>query len=182
MIFNSTPLAGAYVIDVEPIADDRGFFARSFCKDEFDAHGLSSHLVQCNISYNKTRGTLRGMHFQAPPHSEAKLIRCTHGEIFDVVVDLREGSKTFAEWFGVELTAENRKALYVPEGFAHGYLTMTDNAEVSYQVSEFYNPLCESGISWNDSRVNIAWPIQPVLISEKDRGHMPIKPLSIHRG
>lgn len=177
MKFVEINLKGAYVIEPELKSDERGFFARTFCKHEFDEHGLNSNLVQCNISYNKTRGTLRGMHFQHSPNAEAKLVRCTQGAVFDVIVDLRENSKTFAKWVGVELSAENRKAVYVPEGFAHGYLTLTDNAEVSYQVSEFYSPKCESGINWNDTSVNIQWPFQPVLVSEKDQNHMPMKAL-----
>ena len=171
MKFVETELGGALIIRPEPARDSRGFFARVFCQREFESHGLNSHLVQCNISFNREKDTLRGMHYQVAPHREAKLIRCTGGAIFDVIVDLRSGSPTCRKWLGVELSAENRTMLYVPEGFAHGYLTLTDNAEVFYQVSEFYAPACERGLRWNDSAFGIRWPAQPRIISDKDAGH-----------
>src|SRR5688572_1245749 len=145
MRFTETKLAGAFLLDIEPREDERGFFARTFCRREFTAHGLSPAVVQCNSSYNHARGTLRGMHYQLPPAAEAKLVRCIRGAIYDVIVDLRPGSATYLEHVGVELTADNRRQLYVPELFAHGYLTLTDGAEVAYQVSEFYAPGAERG-------------------------------------
>ena len=140
MIFEETKLRGAFVIVPERIEDERGFFARTFCRREFEAHGLNPDLVQCNISFNKAKGTLRGMHYQIAPHAEAKLVRCTAGAIYDVVIDLRPESKTFRQWFGAELTAENRNMLYVPEGFAHGFQTLADESEVSYHHSAFFSP------------------------------------------
>src|SRR5712664_662481 len=149
MRFIPTQLAGAYLIEPEPISDDRGFFARTYCRNEFAKMGLNSNLVQCNISYNKVRGTLRGMHYQKAPRAEAKLVRCTQGSIYDVIVDLRSDSKTFTQWFGVELTAENRKALYVPEGYAHGFITLKDDTEVLYQMSEFFYSEYAAGVRWD---------------------------------
>ena len=171
MIFTPTPLAGAYLIEPEPISDERGFFARTWCRDEFANKGLNPNLVQCNISYNKVRGTLRGMHYQKAPHAEAKLVRCTQGSIYDVIVDLRNDSKTFTLWFGVEITAENRKALYVPVGFAHGFITLQDDTEVLYQMSEFYYADCATGVRWNDAAFAITWPIDVKVISERDRAY-----------
>jgi len=170
MIFSEIKLKGAYIIEPERLKDTRGFFARTWCKKEFDAHGLNSSLVQCNISFNKKRGTLRGMHYQLPPHEEAKLVRCTMGVIFDVIIDLRPNSDTYLEWIGVELTAENRKMLYVPEEFAHGYQTLIQNTEVFYQVSQFYSQEFEGGVRWNDPSFGIEWPItEKIIVSEKDR-------------
>ena len=171
MKFCETPLKGAYIVEIEPRADDRGFFARSFCRQEFEAQGLNPAVAQCNISFNPKAGTLRGMHYQAEPFREVKLVRCTIGAIYDAVIDLRSGSATYRRWFGVELTADNRRALYVPEGFAHGYLTLTDNTEVFYQVSEFYSPGHERGIRWNDPAFGIKWPKDPIVISPKDASH-----------
>ena len=168
MIFTETKLKGAYIIDIEPIEDDRGFFARSWCRNEFIKHGLNPDLVQCNISYNKLKGTLRGMHYQATPHQEAKLVRCTKGAIYDVIVDLREDSKTFRQWVGVELSTENRRMLYVPGGFAHGFQTIEDDVEVFYQMSEFYFSEFSRGIRWDDPDIGIEWPIQKVILSERD--------------
>jgi dTDP-4-dehydrorhamnose 3,5-epimerase len=176
MKFVETELSGAFIIRLEPARDSRGFFARAFCQREFESHGLNPHLVQCNISFNPEKGTLRGMHYQVAPHSEAKLVRCTSGAIFDVIVDLRSGSPTCRKWLGVELSAENRTMLYVPDGFAHGYLTLTDNAEVFYQVSEFYAPACERGLRWNDSAFGIRWPAPPRVISDKDGRHPDFAP------
>jgi dTDP-4-dehydrorhamnose 3,5-epimerase len=169
MIFTKTKLADAYLIDVEPHEDERGFFARAWCEQEFAEHGLETKVVQCNVSYNRLRGTLRGMHFQAPPHEEVKLVRCTRGAIYDVIVDLRPDSPTFKQWLGVELTADNRRVLYVPKGFAHGYQTLTDDSEVFYQVSEFYTPSAEGGVRWNDPAFGIEWPEpERALLSNRD--------------
>ena len=171
MLFKKTKLKGAYIIEPERLEDTRGFFARAWCKNEFKAHGLYSRLVQCNISFNKKRGTLRGMHYQLSPYEEAKLVRCTMGAIYDVIIDLRPDSATYLEWLGVELTADNRNMLYVPETFAHGYQTLTHNTEVFYQVSQFYSQEFESGVRWNDPAFGIEWPeTKNVIVSEKDRG------------
>jgi len=172
MIFQPVQLAGAYVIDLERIEDDRGFFARAWCQREFEQQGLESRLVQCNLSQNHTTGTLRGMHYQVAPHKEAKLVRCVKGRIFDVIVDLRPGSSTYLQWFGVELSADNHRMLYVPEGFAHGYQTLEADTEVFYQVSEFYSPGSEQGLRWDDPAIAIDWPLAPEIISQKDR-HYP---------
>jgi dTDP-4-dehydrorhamnose 3,5-epimerase len=171
MRFQATALEGAYLIEIEPRADERGFFARSFCRHEFEAHGLNPAVAQCNISFNASARTLRGMHYQAEPFREVKVVRCTNGAIYDAVIDLRPDSATYRRWFGAELTADNRKALYVPEGFAHGYLTLTENTEVFYQVSEFYSPGHECGIRWNDPAFGIKWPTAPLVISPKDASH-----------
>lgn len=168
MIFTETKLKGAFIIEIEPREDDRGFFARSWCMDEFEAHGLNSRLVQCNISFNKTRGTLRGMHYQSAPFAEAKLVRCTMGAIQDVIIDLRPASPTFKQWVSVELTAENRCALYIPEDFAHGFLTLEDNTEVFYQMSEFYHPEYARGVKWNDPAFGVIWTNINPIVSERD--------------
>ena len=146
MIFTETRLAGAYLIEPERIEDERGFFARTWCRDEFERHGLNPRLVQCNVSYNARRGTLRGMHYQAKPHEEAKLVRCTRGAIYDVIVDLRPDSPTYRQWVAAELTAENRRMLYIPEGFAHGFQTLADETEVFYQMSELFHPESARGV------------------------------------
>lgn len=171
MKFTETPLQGAYLITPELLEDERGFFARSFCRHEFADHGLNVDFVQCNISFNKMKGTLRGMHYQLSPHEEVKLVRCTAGAIYDVIIDLRAESPTFMKWFAVELTIEKYQHLYVPKGFGHGYQTMKDRTEVSYQVSSFYTPSSERGIRWNDPTFGIAWPLSVSLISEKDAAH-----------
>ena len=171
MQFIPTIFAGAYLIEPTRISDERGFFARTWCRNEFAAKGLNPNLVQCNISYNKLRGTLRGMHFQKAPYEEAKLIRCTRGALYDVIIDLRHDSLTFTKWFGVELTAENRKALYVPEGFAHGFLTLQDSTEALYQMSEFFHSECAAGVRWNDPLFSISWPSAVQVISERDRDY-----------
>ena len=169
MIFTETKLAGAFLVDLERREDERGYFARAWCSDEFAERGLSADVVQCNISYNERRATLRGMHFQAAPHAEAKVIRCTRGAIYDVIVDLRPDSATHARWVGVELSAENGRALYVPEGFAHGYQTLVDATETYYQVSERYTPSAEGGVRWDDAAFGIEWPYpEPSVISPKD--------------
>lgn len=169
MIFTETRLPGAYVIEPQLLQDERGFFARSWCQREFEAHGLTSKVVQANLSYNRRKGTLRGMHYQLAPHEEAKLVRCTRGAILDVIVDVRPASSTAGQWIGVELTAENHRMLYVPEGFAHGFQTLADDTEVTYQVTEFYTPGAERGIRYDDSALAIEWPLEVTMISEKDR-------------
>jgi dTDP-4-dehydrorhamnose 3,5-epimerase len=169
MLFVQSPLPGAFTLELEERSDARGFFARSFCMTEFEAHGLKPVVAQCNLSYNHRRGTLRGMHYQLPPAAEAKLVRCTRGAIYDVIVDLRPESATYMQHFGVELTEDNRRALYVPEMFAHGYLALTDGAEVTYQVSEAYTPGCERGLRFDDPALKIEWPIPVAVISDKDR-------------
>ncbi len=169
MLFTETYLKGAYLLDVERRQDERGFFGRSWCQEEFEAHGLDPQVVQCNISYNEMRGTLRGMHYQAAPYEEAKLVRCTMGTLYDVIIDLRPDSPTFTHWLAVELTAENRRALYIPKGFAHGFQTLSDHTEVFYQMSEFYHTEAARGLRWNDQAFGIEWPIQELIISERDR-------------
>ena len=169
MIFTPTKLPGSFIIEPEKLEDDRGFFARSWCEREFAAHGLNARLVQCDISFSKRRGTLRGMHYQLSPFEEAKLVRCTSGSIYDAIIDLRPGSSTFKKHIGLVLTAENHKILYVPEGFAHGFLTMEDNTEVFYQMSEFHSPEHARGVRWNDPAFGISWPLVPTTMSDRDR-------------
>lgn len=170
MRFLETRLPGAYVVEPQPIEDERGFFARAWCEREFGEQNLASRMVQRNISGNRKRGTLRGLHYQTAPHEEAKLVGCTRGAVYDVIVDLRPGSATRGKWLGVELTADNRRMLYVPGGFAHGYQTLADDTEVAYQVSAFYAPDVERGIRWDDPAFGIEWPItDDVVLSEKDR-------------
>lgn len=168
MIFTETPLKEAYIIELERIEDERGFFARSWCVREFEEHGLNPNLVQCNISFNKKKGTLHGMHYQVAPHEEAKLVRCTKGALYDVIIDLRPDSPTFKRWFGVELTAENRKALYISEGFAHGFQTLEDSTEVFYQMSEFYHPESALGVRYDDPAFGIRLPLPVTAVSKKD--------------
>jgi dTDP-4-dehydrorhamnose 3,5-epimerase len=170
MIFTETKLKGAYLIDLDKHEDERGFFARAWCIDEFGKHGLSQRIVQCNISFNKKRGTLRGMHFQDAPYEETKLVHCTRGALYDVIIDLRSDSPTFKEWFSVELTAQNYRALYVPKGIAHGFQTLVNNTEVFYQMGEFFHPESARGIRWDDPAFGIKWPLtDSLIISEKDR-------------
>jgi dTDP-4-dehydrorhamnose 3,5-epimerase len=169
MIFTETPLAGAHLIDLEKRGDDRGFFARAFCVREFADHGLATNMIQANNSLSSQKGTLRGMHYQLAPKAETKLVRCLRGALHDVILDLRLGSPTFGQSFGADLTAENRRMMYVPKGFAHGFITLANDTEAYYLVDEFYAPECERGVRWNDSRFSILWPIQPVVISEKDQ-------------
>lgn len=171
MTFTETGLKGAYIVGVEPIEDERGFFARSFCLKEFGAHGLKAEVAQCNVSFNKKKGTLRGMHFQLPPKAEAKLVRCTRGSIYDVIIDLRPDSRTFCRWEAVELTEHNYTSLYIPEGFAHGFQTLLEDTEVFYQMFEFYSPECSSGVRWDDPAFGIKWPIEDLTISERDAGY-----------
>jgi dTDP-4-dehydrorhamnose 3,5-epimerase len=176
MIFNETPLAGAYVIDLEKRGDDRGFFARAFCEREFGSKGLATRFVQVNTSLSAQRGTLRGMHYQLAPKAETKLVRCIRGALYDVVLDLRRESPTFGRSFGAELSADNRRMMYVPKGFAHGFVTLTDAAEAFYFVDEFYAPELERGVRWDDPRFTIEWPLKPVVLSEKDSGHRDFDP------
>jgi dTDP-4-dehydrorhamnose 3,5-epimerase len=179
MIFTETKLPGAYIIDLELREDSRGAFARTFCAKEFEAHGLKPIVAQCNLSYNYKAGTIRGMHYQVAPACETKLVRCTKGAIYDVIIDLRPGSPTYMQHIGVELTADNHRALYVPELFAHGYLALTDGAEVFYQVGEFYTPGYERGIRYDDPAFEIAWPIPITVISDKDATWAPFQPISV---
>jgi dTDP-4-dehydrorhamnose 3,5-epimerase len=169
MIFNASTLEGAYVIALEPMEDSRGFFARSFCVEEFEAHGLNPRVAQCNVSFNRRKGTLRGMHWQVHPRAEAKLVRVTRGAIHDVIVDLRHGSPTHLKPFGVDLTAENGWMLYIPEGFAHGFQTLAENTEVFYQMSELYAPEHARGARWNDEAFGIQWPLPDRIMSDRDQ-------------
>jgi dTDP-4-dehydrorhamnose 3,5-epimerase len=169
MIFTETTLQGAYIIDLEKKEDERGFYARGFCRNEFESMNLKSDIAQANIIYTKEMATLRGLHLQLPPYEETKLVRCTKGSIFDVIIDLRPGSVTYMKHFGIDLTADNFKMVYVPEGFAHGYLTLENDTHVAYHVTEFYTPGFEKGIRWNDPAFNIEWPLQPQIISAKDK-------------
>ena len=171
MKFVETKLKGAYVIEIELISDNRGFFARSWCQKEFSDQGLNPNLVQSNISFNLKKGTLRGMHYQAKPHEEAKLVRCTRGSIYDVIIDIRPDSSTFKSWVAVELSAENRKMLYIPEGFSHGFQTLEDNTEVFYQMSESYFPEYSTGVRWNDLAFDIQFPLEITSISQKDQAY-----------
>lgn len=169
MRFTPTALLPACVVDLEPHEDARGWFARSWCQREFAANGLNSHLAQCNISRNNLRGTLRGMHYQAAPHAEAKLVRCTGGAIFDVIIDLRPDSPTYCQHFGMVLSADNGRALYVPEGFAHGFLTLAEKSDVLYQMSQFFEPAAARGVRWNDPAFGISWPEPVKIMSDRDR-------------
>ena len=169
IVFTETKVKGAFVIELEKRADRRGFFARTYCEREFSLHGLSSRFVQCSTSFSTRRGTLRGMHFQIAPSEETKLIRCTRGAIYDVIIDLRRDSRTFKQYFAAELSAENGKMLYVPQGFAHGFQTLEDGTEVFYQMSEFYNPESARGVRWNDPAFQIAWPAEVEVISDRDQ-------------
>lgn len=170
MIFTETELKGAYTIEPEPVADERGFFARTFCAQDFAQRGLAAGMAQCSASFNSRRGTLRGLHFQAAPHAEEKLVRVTMGAIFDVIVDLRDGSPTYGRWIGQELSADNRRMFYIPKGFAHGFQTLQDKSEVFYQISTFYEPASARGVRWNDPAIGIDWPdAANAIISERDR-------------
>jgi len=174
MNFIETKLDGAYVIDLEPIKDERGFFARAWCKREFEEQGLVTNFVQANISFNEKAGTLRGMHYQIAPHEEIKLIRCTRGAIYDVIIDLRPGSKTFKKWISVELSAENYRMVYIPKGFAHGFQTLCDASEMYYLHSEYYAPNASAGVRWDDPEFGIDWPeIEQRVISNKDTNWPP---------
>ncbi len=176
MKFTPTPLAGAYLVDLEKRGDDRGFFARVFCEREFADHGLPTDYVQVNNSLSADKGTLRGMHYQLAPHAETKVVRCVRGALWDCLVDLRPDSPTFKQWYGAELSAENRSMMVVPKGFAHGFITLTDDAEAFYFVDEFYAPEHERGVRWNDPEFGIEWPIEPVVLSDKDANQRDFDP------
>jgi dTDP-4-dehydrorhamnose 3,5-epimerase len=176
MLFTQTGLQNSFIIEPERLEDERGFFARTWCQQEFSDRGLDSRLAQCSISFNHKKGTLRGMHFQLPPFAETKLVRCTQGAIFDVAIDLRQDSGTFLQWVGVELTAENHKALYIPKGFAHGFQTLADNTEVFYQISEVYAPEYARGVRWDDPIFKITWPEPVCIISDRDRNYQNYSP------
>jgi dTDP-4-dehydrorhamnose 3,5-epimerase len=169
MIFTRTKLRDAFIVEPERLEDERGFFARTWCQQQFAARGLNHKMVQCNISFNKKKGTLRGMHYQISPYEEAKLVRCIKGAIYDAIIDLRPHSPSFKQWLGVELTEDNRKMLYIPEGFAHGYLTLEDDTEIFYQVSEVYAPEVARGVRWDDPAFDISWPIDVRVILERDQ-------------
>jgi len=181
MIFSETKLKGAYTIEIEKLKDNRGFFARAWCRKEFAGHGLTSRVVQTNISFNIKKGTLRGMHYQIAPYEESKLVRCTAGAIYDVIIDLRPDCPTYLQWVGVELTADNHKMLFVPENFAHGFQTLQDNTEVTYQVTQFYTPGSERGIRWDDKAINIEWPEDAAVISDKDKNWPDFTPQLLSR-
>ena len=169
MTFAEAALPGAWIIDLQRIEDERGFFARGWCRKEFEAHGLNPDLVQLNVAFNLRRGTVRGMHFQRPPWEEAKLVRCIRGAIFDVIVDLRPNSPARGRWLGVELTQDNRRMLYLPEGFAHGYQTLADDTEIQYQTSQFYAPESATGVRFDDPALGIQWPLPVSVVSDQDR-------------
>jgi dTDP-4-dehydrorhamnose 3,5-epimerase len=169
MIFNPSILAGAFTIDVQPFQDSRGFFTRTFCENEFAQHNLIQHFVQANHSGTHGKGVIRGMHFQRAPFCEVKLVKCVQGTIFDVIIDVRAGSSTFLQWFGAELTAENKRMMYVPAGFAHGFQSLSDYSEITYMVSSVYNKESEGGVRYNDPKVNIQWPLPVSLVSDKDQ-------------
>lgn len=171
MKFTKTQIEGVYLIDLQPHGDERGFFARMFCKDEFARHGLNTDFVQANTSFSATKGTLRGMHYQHYPHAEAKLVKCIQGALYDVVLDLREDSDTFGQHQAFELTAENRSMVYIPEGCAHGFMTLEKNTEIMYLVSAFYAPDAESGVRFDDAQFNIPWPMKPGEMSAKDKNY-----------
>ena len=170
MKFKETKLKGAYVIEPEKLEDERGYFARAWCQQEFLKNGLDVGLVQCNVSYSPRKGTLRGMHYQDPPHAETKLVRCTRGALYDVIVDLRPDSETFLQWTGFELTPDNGRVMYVPKGFAHGFQTLEEHSMAFYQVSEFYARDYCRGVCWNDPQLNINWPFEVTVISKQDQG------------
>ncbi len=171
MIFKETKLQGAFIIELEMLIDERGAFARTFCCRDFENHGLNGNVSQCSISLNTKKNTLRGMHYQKKPYAEAKLVLCSRGFIYDVIVDLRYDSSTFKEWTSIEISAENRKMVYVPEGFAHGFQTLTDNVEVIYQMSQFYSPSHADGFRWDDPSFRIDWPSKDLVISLKDQNY-----------
>jgi len=171
MKFVKTPLQGVFILELEKIEDDRGFFARSFCQEEFTSHNLDPVIKQCNISYNKHKGTIRGMHFQRAPYQEAKVVSCISGSIYDVIIDLRKDSPTYCQWYGIELKANEYKSLYIPEGFAHGFQTLEPETLIHYQISEFYKPDYAEGVRWNDPVFNIQWPVKITSISEKDKNY-----------
>jgi dTDP-4-dehydrorhamnose 3,5-epimerase len=168
MNFQPLSLAGSCLIEPEALTDERGFLARTFCSRAFAENGLNDNLRQCSISFNSIKHTLRGMHYQLPPHEEAKLVRCTQGAAFHVIVDLRDDSKTYLEWTSVELNSDSRHLLYVPEGMAHGFITLADSTEIFYQMSEYYSPENAAGVRWDDPAFSVAWPVDPAIISDRD--------------
>tara|TARA_Y100001980_G_C14544680_1_gene323893 strand:- start:375 stop:923 length:549 start_codon:yes stop_codon:yes gene_type:complete len=180
MKFFKTPLDGAYIIELEKLEDNRGFFSRLYCSKEFNNHNLNNTFVQVNNSLSKNKGTLRGIHYQKSPMAESKLVRCISGGLYDVIVDLRANSKTYKHWFGITLSNENRKMIFVPEGFGHAFLTLEDNTEAIYFVSQYYSPKHESGLIWNDKEIGIQWPIKPLFVSDKDKNN-PSFDSSIHK-
>ena len=176
MIWTELALAGAFLIEPERLEDERGFFARTWSRDEFAARGLATEMAQCNISFSARKGTLRGLHYQAAPHEEVKLVRCTSGALYDVILDLRTGSPTWGQWAAAELSAENRRTLYVPQGFAHGFQTLAEATEASYQVSEYHHPESERGVRWDDPAFGVRWPLGVTVISARDRTRADFKP------
>ncbi len=178
MIFTKTKLPDIVLIDIDRKQDERGFFGRTFCRQELVSQGIDFNIAQSNLSYNKTKGTLRGMHMQLAPFKEAKLVQCIRGSIYDVVIDMRKESATYCQWLGTELSEKNKTILYIPEGFAHGFITLENDTEVSYQMSEFYKPGYEKGLLWNDPFFNISWPIAPVVMSDKDKTYSLFQPES----
>lgn len=179
MRIESTRLAGLCVVELERLEDERGFFARSFCAEAFREHGLAPAVAQCNVSFNRHAATLRGMHMQIAPHAEAKLVRATRGRVFDVALDLRPDSATFRQWLGFELSAANHRALYLPEGFAHGFVSLEDESELLYQMSCAYAPECQRGFRWDDPAFGIDWPVAPRHLSPRDRSHSDFDPSSL---
>jgi dTDP-4-dehydrorhamnose 3,5-epimerase len=176
VLFHETPLAGAYIVELEKRGDERGFFARVFCRDAFEKVGLTTRLVQVNTSLSADEGTLRGMHYQLAPHAETKIVRCIHGAMWDCILDLRPNSPTFGKWFAETLTPENRRMMYVPKGFGHGFVTLEPSTEAFYFVDEFYHPESERGVRWNDPKFGIDWPVEPHVISAKDASHRDFDP------
>jgi dTDP-4-dehydrorhamnose 3,5-epimerase len=179
MIFTACPIAGAWLVEVERAADERGFFGRTHCVAEFTARGLAGVFRQSSISFNQRRATLRGMHYQARPHAETKLVRCTAGAVYDAIVDIRPSSATFQRWFGTELTAGNRRALYIPEGVAHGFISLSDETELLYMISTEYVPESARGFRWNDAAIGIEWPMAPAVISARDAGLPAFDPVAV---
>jgi dTDP-4-dehydrorhamnose 3,5-epimerase len=179
VIFTETPLPGAFVIEPERLDDPRGFFARTWCEREFRARGLETRVAQCSVSFNRRKGTLRGMHYQAPPAAETKIVRCTRGAMYDVIIDLRPDSPAFTHHFAVVLTPDNRTMLYVPAGFAHGFQTLEDDTEVAYQISEFHAPEHARGVRWDDPAFGIAWPDADRIIIDRDRGYPDFRPAAL---
>lgn len=175
MKFSPTTIPQAWVIELEPITDNRGFFARFFCRQAFLDHGIVFDIAQSNISYNTNRGILRGMHYQSEPHAEAKIVRCTRGEIYDVILDLRQGSPAYGKWFSIKLNANDLKSIYIPQGVAHGFLTLTENCELLYLMSESYNPELSCGVRWDDPAFAIEWPITNPILSAKDASYQLFK-------
>ena len=176
MIFNKTKIQGVFVLDPERIEDERGFFARAWCQTEFEEHGIDARLVQCNLSFNKRKGTLRGMHYQKPPHAETKIVRCTMGALYDVAIDLRPDSPTFRQWAGDTLTAANHRLMVIPPGCAHGFLTLEDNTEIFYQMSAYYALTHAAGVRWNDPAFRIRWPGEVAVIADRDDNYPYFKP------